>query len=240
MEKSNLPLIVLAGGLGTRLKSAVSHLPKPLAPIGTRPFLEILLAQYYQQGIRNFILSLHHQAELVISLLEKLQSSPSFSGAEFRWVVEPDLLGTGGATKYVIEQLRLSGGTFITNADTWIESGVSSLFEMGTSCIALVSQQNPDRFGHVLLEKDRIVSFKEKTLGISDALINAGLYFLETEKLKSFKQTKFSLEKDFFPELVIGRSLKGVIINTSFIDIGIPKDYFQFCNQFLAHKGSSL
>ena len=121
-----MQLLVLAGGFGTRLKSAVSEVPKPLAPINGTPLLQLQLKHWIEQGQRSFIFLLHHQADLIIKLLVK-QSNYFGDAVNIDWVVEDQPLGTGGSVANAINKFALTGSVLISNADTWLDSNVESV-----------------------------------------------------------------------------------------------------------------
>ena len=116
-------MLILAGGFGTRLKSAVSDVPKPLAPINGVPLLQLQLQHWIDQGQRSFVFLLHHQADLIIDLLVK--QSHYFGGAvNIDWIVENRPLGTGGSVANAIDKFALTGFVLISNADTWLDGGL--------------------------------------------------------------------------------------------------------------------
>ena len=112
-----MKLLVLAGGFGTRLQSVVAEVPKALAPVGKVPFLQLQIDHWKTQGINSFIFLLHHQADLVISFLQKEKKSGVLTGCEVFWLVEPMPMDTGGAVAHAVEQLQLTGNFLVTNAE---------------------------------------------------------------------------------------------------------------------------
>ncbi len=119
-------LLVLAGGLGTRLKTAVADVPKALAPVGGMPFLQVQIEQWVAQGLHEFTLLLHHQAEQIIAFL-KAQQTGLLKNCSVNWVVEPMLMDTGGAIAYAVKELDIKDNFLMTNADTWLGGGISEL-----------------------------------------------------------------------------------------------------------------
>ncbi len=232
----DVEMLILAGGLGTRLRSAIDSLPKPLAPIGGKPFLELLLKNYYRMGIRKFILSLHYQADLIVKFVNDLKLFEVLEGAEFRFVVEPELMGTGGAVAFAIKELGLNEAFFVANSDTWLDHGPSEMLNCGAPSIGLVHVEHNDRYGSVEFLEGKVTSFKEKEVTSGASYINAGLYFLSPKEFYQIKEKVFSIEKVLFPTLVGQGLLRAVVLESSFIDIGIPEDLHRFRELALTKK----
>jgi D-glycero-alpha-D-manno-heptose 1-phosphate guanylyltransferase len=216
------PLIVLAGGFGTRLRSVVKDLPKPLAPIHGEPFLQFLMDNWIRQGVQEFVFSLHFQAESISEFL--LEAYPD---VKIRTVVEPVPLGTGGAVKYAIDKLALEGSFLVANADTWLSNGVLDIQCMEAPSISLVAVDDVGRYGAVEVNDGFVSSFSEK--GSNGAgLVNAGVYHLAAEHFDGFGP-KFSLETSVLAGLVDKSTLKACVLSAEFVDIGVPSDYEKFC-----------
>ena len=215
--------IVLAGGFGTRLRPVVADVPKPMAPIGGRPFLEILLHSLASKGFKRVILSLGFMAEKISD-----HFGPRFAGLEITCVVEDIPLGTGGAVRLAMTATS-KDHVYVFNGDTYIDLEVDQLerqWQANRSPV-VVGKEVPDtsRYGRLLVESHRIIGFTEK--GISGAgLINAGCYVLPTGLLDRFPiNTPFSIEKDcLVPEVARG-TVEVFVTEGMFIDIGIPEDY---------------
>lgn len=222
-------LLVLAGGFGTRLKSIVSEVPKPLAPVGDRPYLHYLIENWVEQGVTNLTFLLHHQTDLIEAFIEQQKIEARLSNWEVRTLTEPRPLGTGGAVAYAVQQRRLRGSFLVTNADTWLGSGIEQVLKTATPAMAIVQVENSERYGSVRIEQDRVVAFQEKQNSSGPGWINAGLYHLHAELLQDWNGLPFSLERELFPKLAATGQLHAVPLETDFIDIGIPQDYFRFC-----------
>jgi D-glycero-alpha-D-manno-heptose 1-phosphate guanylyltransferase len=215
--------IVLAGGFGTRLRQVVSDVPKPMAPIAGRPFLEILLGSLYRKGFSRVVLSLGFMAEKISGYF-----GSRFEGLDLTYVVENTPLGTGGAT-------RLAAGActhdhaFVFNGDTYLDLEVEPLerqWQAKRNPI-VVGRQVPDtmRYGRLVIDGFRITSFAEKGIAGS-GLINAGCYVLATDALAPFPPNKpFSIETDYFVPEVARSTVEVFVTKGVFIDIGIPEDY---------------
>jgi D-glycero-alpha-D-manno-heptose 1-phosphate guanylyltransferase len=220
-------LLVLSGGFGTRLKSVVSEVPKPLAPVNGRPFLYYQIKNWTRQGLTNFIFLLYNQSELIIEFLTN-EKDGILKGCEVKWVVEPEPMGTGGAIAYSVNHLNIEGDFLVTNADTWLGSGINEIIASESPTMAVIKVEDSGRYGSVKLSNDQILSFEEKSNRTDAGWINAGLYKLNTQNFKTINEKVFSLEQNIFPLLAKQGDLSAVQIDTEFIDIGIPEDYFRF------------
>ena len=224
------PLIVLAGGFGTRLRSLISDVPKPLAPVAGHPFIFHLIKHWVAQGVREFIFLLHYEAPQIQVLLDSLSLRPEFDDVQFKAVVEEVPLGTGGAILNAIDFLGLSEGFLVANADTWLGTGIAELALEASSAIAAVNVPNGQRYGCLEVKGNKITAFDEKSFAEGRAYVNSGLYHLLPEVFDGFEiGSCFSIERDVFPRLVSTRRLGVVKLNANFIDIGIPADYLKFC-----------
>ena len=222
-------LLVLAGGFGTRLKSVVNDVPKALAPVGSVPFLQLQIEHWYAQGIREFSFLLHHQADQIITFLQ-IQKSIKLKDCHVNWLIEPTPMDTGGAIAYAVNQLNLSGDFLATNADTWLGGGISEMMQAVCPAIAVVNLPDVSRYGQVHFnEHSSVISFTEKTNHKSAGWINAGLSLLCAELFQDWNGKPFSLERDLYALLVKRSTLSAVPLQTDFIDIGIPSEYFRFC-----------
>jgi len=217
--------IILAGGLGTRLRSAVPDLPKCMAPVNGRPFLAYVIDYLQQQGVEKFILSLGYKHEIITAFIKK-----QYPKLDVEYSIEAEPLGTGGAIRYAC--LKTSESNVIaTNGDTLFKIDTAKLYGFHAMCganctLSLKPMKNFDRYGVVELNKDySIKSFKEKQQ-YEEGLINGGLYILNTKKfLAEYLPLKFSFEKDYLEALYTQRRMYGVVQDEFFIDIGIPEDY---------------
>lgn len=222
-------MLVLAGGFGTRIKNAIGDTPKPLALVKNTPFLYFQIENWLSQGVRSFVFLLHHRAieikEFVLSLKNSL-----LLGCKVQFLVEPTPLDTGGAVANAVRHFCIEKNFLVVNADTWVGNGIQNLFEIGAQSIALVMEKNTDRFGQVEIDDDNVVlAFHEKQQGEKPSLINAGMYNFTPVVFEKWRGHRLSLESDVLPSLVENQKLKGVKLDTSFIDIGVPEDYLRFC-----------
>lgn len=217
--------IILAGGLGTRLKSVLPDLPKCMAPVSGKPFLFFLISYFRQRGIEKFILSLGYRHEIIEEYIHQEYGSDGFT-----FSVEREPLGTGGAIKLACPYAE-SDDVLVINGDTMFAIDVAKLSSFHHSrkadcSLSLKPMKNFDRYGVVKLNPDSsIESFHEKR-SYTEGLINGGVYALNVPSmLIENLPEKFSFEKDYLELLYSRRSMFGVIQDEYFIDIGIPEDY---------------
>ncbi|MCK9160313.1 MAG: nucleotidyltransferase family protein [Bacteroidaceae bacterium] len=216
--------VILAGGLGTRLRSVVADVPKCMASVAGKPFLYYLLDFLSQAGFEHVILSLGYKHEYIENWL-KSYSSPMMISS----VVETSPLGTGGGIRLALSKAR-EENVFILNGDTFLNVDYDGMLALhgkthAKATLALKEMHNFDRYGAVEIdiESNRIIQFKEKKF-CKSGLINGGTYLTHKDVLRSYPE-KFSLEKDFFEEIISNSILTGYISRGYFIDIGIPDDY---------------
>ena len=233
-----MKLIVLAGGFGTRLSSVLFDLTKVLAPVGDLTFLILQIQNWKKQGINSFIFILHYKSELIIEVLLKDQNSGVLRDCELEFVIEPEPMGTGGAVAYAIQMLNLKGNFLLTNGDTWLSNGIQSISISKSPSISVVKISNTSRYGLIEFDSNSLITlFQEKcSLETNTGWIYAGLSHLNTSYFNNWNHQAFSLEKDLFQILVNTKELSAVELQTDFIDIGIPEDYFFFCNWFKSDK----
>ena len=222
----NSDVLILCGGKGTRLSSLVIERQKCVADVNGAPFLSYLIRHICQFGRQRIILCTGYQAETV----KKLLPLESFD-AEFVFSHEMEPLGTGGAIRQALPLVD-SEDILVMNGDSFIEYDLKifqdSYVKGSYKALMLLSEvDDVSRFGRVLLNKDnRIIAFDEKSAYSGSGLINAGIYLLNKNLLQAIpKSCPFSLEKQFFPELVKQKSLYGFLENSKFIDIGTSESY---------------
>jgi NDP-sugar pyrophosphorylase family protein len=235
-----MKMLVLAGGFGTRLQSVVADAPKALAPVGSVPFLYIQMEHWIAQGLRSFVFLLHHQADLIIKFLE-IEKNGLLKDCKVQWLIEPTPMDTGGAVAYAVKQLNLSGDFLLTNADTWLGAGVQDISRSAAPSMAVLSLRDASRYGQVQFnDQFNVTVFSEKSSSQRPGWINAGLCHLNADLFKNWDGQPFSLERISFPELAGRGALKAVPLQTDFIDIGIPDDYFCFCHWIAAGRKGKL
>jgi D-glycero-alpha-D-manno-heptose 1-phosphate guanylyltransferase len=218
-------VIILAGGLGTRLRSAVSDLPKCMAPVAGRPFIGYVIDHLRQQGIQHFIFALGYKNEAFLDFL-----STHLPGGNYTLSVEPEPLGTGGAVRLACTHTT-EKNVLVANGDTLFTIQVSRLASFhhlhDADCtLSLKPMHRFDRYGVVELNPDHSIRhFKEKQY-YESGYINGGVYMLNAERLLSEDlPEKFSFEQDYLEKYYQQRKMYGQIQDEYFIDIGIPTDY---------------
>ncbi|HFU4820750.1 TPA: nucleotidyltransferase family protein [Campylobacter lari] len=214
--------IVLAGGLGTRLKSVVQDVPKPMAPINGKPFLAFVLEYLKKQGIAEIILSVSYKYELIQEYFKD-----EFGGMKIRYNIERELLGTGGAIKDALKLIQ--NQAYVLNGDTIFDIDLKKLtLNDSKICIALKQMQNFDRYGTVNVDDQGIVTSFEEKVFQKQGLINGGIYLLKKDIFDEFDlEKKFSFE-EFLQEKFRILKVQAQFFDDYFIDIGIPIDYEQF------------
>ena len=222
-------IVVLAGGFGTRLKTILKEQPKPLADINGTQFLSILIQKWLNLGFNHFIFSLYYKSELIISFLE-MEKNGLLSGCTVEYVVEPQPLGTAGAILYANSACSLNDIFFVSNADTFIDSNFSNMIESEPNSLAIINVNNTSRFGEVDINNEgNVTSLIEKNMIVKSGFINAGFYKFKKSVFSNLKIDYLSIENDILPHLIKNNQLRYIILEGKFIDIGVPEDYYKFC-----------
>ena len=225
--------IILAGGSGTRLKEVIADIPKSMAPINGRPFLEYQLDLLDRWGITKVILSVGYQKEII-----EQHFGSKYREVELIYAEEEEPLGTGGAILNSLQHVK-GYSVFIMNGDTYFDVNMHRLDDFRRIkecdlCLAMRFEINPSRFG--LLEFDnnnRITRFYEKSEGPEEGYINGGLYVIRKDYLLRFGlPEKFSFEKDFLQKYYQTEEFYGMRCFSYFRDIGIPEDYQKANDEF--------
>ena len=216
--------IILAGGLGTRLASRLNQIPKSMAPVGGRPFLEILLDQLIVAGIGRVILSVGHLRDVIVQ-----RFGNRYRDVPIDYAIEESPLGTGGAMRLALERAH-EASVFVLNGDTYIDADFSGMVELHEASgrpltIAAVRANNTARYGGVLIEDGRMTGFVEKGLAGS-GWINGGLYRID----RSFPWPEglpepFSFETDVLVPFVSEIQPAAFRCEGYFLDIGVPEDF---------------
>jgi D-glycero-alpha-D-manno-heptose 1-phosphate guanylyltransferase len=215
--------IVLAGGFGTRLRQVVSDVPKPMAPIGDRPFLEVLLNSLARKGFNRIILSVGYLAEKITNYFGN-----KFAGMELVYEVETIPLGTGGAITAALKHC-LSDHIYIFNGDTFLDLEIQEieLLWKSNQRPIIVVRQVPDtnRYGRVELRGGLVKNFLDKGID-GPGLINAGCYVFRRDAFSHVASgAVFSIESDFLTQSIRECDYEGFVTQGLFIDIGVPEDY---------------
>ena len=215
--------IILAGGLGTRLRKVLPDLPKPMAPIQGRPFLEFILTHLSINGFQHVILSLGYRAEKI----------RDFFGASFRemklsYVIENSPLGTGGGMRLAIQK-SIENHVYVFNGDTFLDLDfcqVEKFWQSSKIPIVIVRPvQDSSRYGRITVENGRISGFIEKGVP-GPGLMNAGCYILPKGAIDLFvPEQPFSFELDYLVKEAAQGVIGYYVEKGYFIDIGVLEDY---------------
>ena len=218
--------IVLAGGLGTRLRGVVGDLPKPLAPVAGRPFLAWLLDGLAEQGLERVILATGYGAERIKAAL-----GVTWRGMELAYSRELAPLGTGGAIALAWRMVH--GDTcFVLNGDTALTLDYAKFAASARAvdtrlAVALSRVEDASRYGAVQVDRGLVVSFTEKG-NAAAGYVNAGVYWMTAALAGEFPEAaNFSFEDDVLAPMVTRKSVAAFTHTSNFIDIGVPHDYLR-------------
>ena len=236
--------VILAGGLGTRLRSALPDLPKAMAPIAGRPFLEYQMNYWIAQGISRFVLSVGYRHEAIVDYF-----GHSYGGAEIDYAVEVEPLGTGGGLLLAFDRLPGYEPFLILNGDTYFAVDLKDLARFFTAndadwCFSLFRAQEVGRYMGLEVTPDgRITSLNTGT-GHIGRLANGGVYCVHPRALRESRWhagEKLSLENDMFgPALASGQRMFGLAFPGTFIDIGVPSDYYRAADLIARKKDENV
>ena len=217
--------IILAGGMGTRLRSLIADRPKVLARVNGRPFITFLLEQLAAAGIESVILSTGYMAEAVES-----EIGGAWRQLRIGYSREQEPLGTGGGVRLALNHTH-SNPVLVLNGDSFCAVDFCALMNFhetkgAAATLALAAVEDSNRFGRVEIDgNEGVVSFEEKGCGHSPGWINAGVYCLRREVVEMIPNGgRASLEREAFPSLA-GHGLYGFRTNGKFLDIGTPESY---------------
>ncbi|MEO5652831.1 MAG: sugar phosphate nucleotidyltransferase [Marmoricola sp.] len=230
-----MQFVLLAGGLGTRLKGTIpERVPKPMALVAGRPFLERILDIAVGSGCEEVVLLLGHQSSVIID-----HFGPVYRGLPMRYVVEETRLGTGGAIRHAIDVL--AERFILLNGDTYAEVDFRALMshlDDGPLAVTLTPVADAGRFGTVAVENERAVRFVEK--GVSGpSLVNAGIYACTRELLEALPPARpSSFELDVLEARLPELRPRFELTTSAFFDIGVPEDYAR-ANDYFAHDKSA-
>lgn len=219
--------IILAGGMGTRLRGVLKDLPKPMAPVNGKPFLNYLLSWISNYSeLEKIVISTGYKSEVISD-----HFGENYEGIPLIYAEEPQPLGTGGAIKFSLQQCT-GDNVLVLNGDTFfpVNIGKFCMFHENMENIislALKEMKDFSRYGTVDCNSDTIIAFNEKKY-CSEGKINGGIYlinrvFIESQALPEV----FSFEKEVLEKLAGSSLLKCMTFDVPFIDIGVPEDYFR-------------
>ena len=216
--------IVLAGGFGTRLSTVVQDVPKPMAPVAGRPFLEYILDDLITNGVTKIILAVHYKKESIVK-----HFGNCYRNTEILYSVENTPLFTGGAVKKALEICRDSHA-FVINGDTYFDVSLAKMVVAAEKSgrpvtIAVKEMTHFSRYGRVSVDKTGAVTAFHEKQPCEVGLINGGIYYLDRKVLSPYPE-KFSLEVDCFPNLLCNGGIGAFESQGYFIDIGVPEDFY--------------
>ncbi len=218
--------VILAGGLGTRLQSVVKDVPKPMAPIGGVPFLELLIREILFCDPERIVLCVSYLKDTI-----KAHFGDNFLGVPVLYSEEEQPLGTGGAIKRAFDAFGLEEAV-VLNGDTYVRVDYQNFINSTAGeklAVVLKRVDNANRYGRVEVEGGRITAFREKSSEAAAGLINAGIYRVGRELFSPALPEKFSFEKDLLEPRIAALKPKFVLAEDYFIDIGVPESYAQAC-----------
>jgi D-glycero-alpha-D-manno-heptose 1-phosphate guanylyltransferase len=238
---AGITAIVLAGGLGTRLRSVVPDLPKPMAPVGGRPFLEHQLDYWIDQGVGRFVLSVGYRHEVV-----RAHFGDSYRGVPVAYAVETVPLGTGGGLLLAVGQLLDDEPFLLLNGDTFFAVELATLRAFAAAraadcCLALFAAEPGDRYLGVDVDAEGRIRSLRAGDTVGSRMINGGVYLIRPAALRAagfvgVPAMPLSLESDVFPAcLALGQRFHGMRSDGRFIDIGVPHDYHRAISVVAPH-----
>lgn len=216
--------VVLAGGLGTRLGKLVADIPKPMLPIGNRPFLALLLEYLEKEGIASVILCVGYLHDTVVGYFGE-----RFGQLQLRYSIETQPLGTGGAIARALRAVDAECA-FVLNGDTFVKlsyAAMGAAHAASGAAITVAARRVPDvsRYGELVLHNWRVAEFREKE-GPHPGLVNSGVYVVNRTIFDGYRLPPvFSFERDFLKSFSAEIRPAAFLIEDYFIDIGIPEDY---------------
>lgn len=215
--------VVLAGGLGTRLRALVRDVPKPMAPVAERPFLEWLLLRLSRQGVERVVLSVGYLSHTIAE-----HFGVRFAGLDLGYEIEDRPLGTGGALRAALRRCA-DTPTLVLNGDTWLSLDLRELSRAGQLAgrSMIVGCTVPDcmRYGRLRIADDLLEGFEEKGVP-GPGVANTGHYLLRPNLFDGVVlPERFSFETDFLQPRVATLGLGAFRCNGVFVDIGVPEDF---------------
>ena len=226
-EDLGITAVILAGGLGTRLRSVVSKQPKVIAYVNNQPFIFFLLKQLDNIGLNKVVICTGYMSEAV-----KKEIGNKYNNLDIIYSVEEKPLGTGGALRLAMPLIN-TPRVLVMNGDSYLDIELNvfaewALRKKANVALCLVKMEDTKRFGRVVIkDENRIKSFEEKDENATPGYINAGIYILKKELLKTTPVNEFiSIERDLFPNW-LNKNIYGYICNNKFLDIGTPESYKQ-------------
>lgn len=225
--------VILAGGFGTRLQAVLKEVPKAMAPVKGRPFLQYLLNHLEANGIKRVVLSVGHRSDMIID-----HFGYRYQGIIIDYAIEDEPLGTGGGIRLALEKCS-DENVLAMNGDTMFAIDLKDFYKKhllhkAMISIALRKVEDISRYGSVRTdENNAVTAFGEKSVDEVPGLINGGVYFINRQNfLNSGLTGAFSMETDCFEHWYQKGLIAGFPYDAYFLDIGIPEDYLKAQHEF--------
>ncbi len=222
--------IILAGGKGERLQSVVSDVPKPMAPIHARPFLEWLMDYWMGEKVDRFILAVGYKFDLI-----QKHFGPKYKNAALDYSIEREPLGTGGGLLLALSRLKEKKPFLVLNGDTFFEMSLKDLVNQHIQkksiwSMALAEASLNNRYSGIQLDGNgKVIAMEVQNTRASNRLVNGGVYLMNPDVFSGLdfhQPKKISLETEVIPRMISEKKpLYGFLSKGRFIDIGIPEDY---------------
>lgn len=216
--------IILAGGLGTRLRSVIADVPKPMALVAGEPFLKHLFVYMSRQGVSKVILSVGYKYEVIEEFFGE-----KYLGIEIVYSIEKEALGTGGAIKKALVSTTESN-LLILNGDTFFNVSLNELIKHHHQLAAKMSMSlkpmhDFDRYGAVECAEDGSVTDFHEKKHMQEGLINGGVYVVNKDIFDGFNLPDVFSFEEFLTKEIMQLGISALVFDEYFIDIGIPEDY---------------
>lgn len=228
-----MQMIILCGGLGTRLREVIGERQKTMAEVKGTPFLKTIIDFYKSQNIKNYILACGYKSEEVINYFKNGDDL----GINIEYAVENTPLGTGGAIKNCLSKIE-DDSAIVINGDTLLNDRIDNLYNIfkntnSEMSIMVKTITDAKRFGTITIEPENnlyIKSFDEKVENDKEVIVNAGVYIIKKSLIEKIPDGKISLETELIPSwLKQGIKISVCFTEKNFIDIGTKEslDYIR-------------
>ncbi len=225
--------IILAGGLGKRLRSVVNDRPKPMALIQGKPFLAYQMDYWISQEVTSFVLSVGYKHEMILEYF-----GHEYNGAKIDYTIETSPLGTGGGLLLALDKLHKDKPFLLLNGDTYFTVDLPRLINFANEndsdfTFSLFPTNDKERYMAVELDKtSRVTCLKNKSTSLDYHLASGGVYWVKNVDIfasfRKLQMAPISFEDQILPSIhAAKRNIFGVQFDTTFIDIGVPTDYFR-------------
>lgn len=239
----DIDTIILAGGLSTRLRERLPDVPKPLAPVGDRPFLDYQIEWLARQGVRKVVLAVHHMAEQFDDYVARKNGRP----LPLATIREIKPLGTGGAIANALRTMHPDAEVLVMNGDTQFHFDIAPALSQHRRRQAIVTMivgrvDDVARYGTVTVRNGKVTGFAQASGENRPGLVNCGAYIVSPGAIDENWTGAFSIEKDFFPKLAAENRIDAFVTGTddSFFDIGLPESYDTFVKKYGTPQGGDV